>query len=230
MKLRFAAFLAVVIFTLGGCAGTPQSTVSLEQGTPTLKGSRVGLYMAQLPKVDSYFPGAGCLLCIATASLANAKLTAYTQTLPHDELAKLKSNLANLLRARGATVVDMPDTFSPDSLPRSQDKGANIALIDFSSLRTAHKIDKLAVIDISRLGILRPYSAYFPTSDPKASLVGVGYLVNLINNQYEWYQPVQVSKSAEGAWDEPPKFPGLTNAYFQTLEIGKDTFLKPFEN
>jgi hypothetical protein len=229
MKLRFAAFLAVVILTLSGCAVTPQPTVSLEEGTPTLEGSRVGLYVAKLPKVDSHFPGAGCLLCIATASIANAKLTAHAQTLPHDELTKLKANLASLLRARGATVVDMPDTFSPSELPRSQEKGANIALNDFSSIRTAHKIDKLAVIDISQLGILRTYSAYFPTSDPKASLTGIGYLVNLTNNQYEWYQPVRVSKSSEGAWDEPPKFPGLTNAYFQTLEIGKDAFLKPFE-
>jgi hypothetical protein len=229
MKLTFAAVLTAVILILGGCAGTPQLAVSMDQGTPTLKGSRVGVYMAELPKVNSYFPGAGCLLCIATASIANAKLTAHTQTLPHDELGKLKADLANLLRARGATVVDMPDTFSPTSLPKSQDKGANIALNDFSSLRATYKIDKLAVIDISQLGMLRTYSAYFPTSDPKASLIGVGYLVNLTNNQYEWYQPVRVSKSSEGAWDEPPKFPGLTNAYFQTLEIGKDEFLKPFE-
>lgn len=230
MKLRFAAFLAVVILTLGGCAVTPQPTVLLEQGTPTLKGSQVGLYVAKLPKVDSHFPGAGCLLCIATASLVNAKLTAHTQTLPSDELANLKTNLAKLLRARGATVVDMPDTFAPASLPRSQDKGPNIAPVDFSSLRTSHKIDKLAVIVIDQLGVLRTYSSYFPTSDPKASLSGIGYIVNLTNNQYEWYQSVQMSKSSEGAWDEPPKFPGLTNAYFQTLEGGKDAFLKPFEN
>jgi hypothetical protein len=58
-------------------------------------------------------------------------------------------------------------------------------------------------------------------------LQGVGYIVNLKNNTYEWYLPVLVTKAADQNWDEPPKFPGLTNAYFQALEIGKDSFLRP---
>lgn len=84
------------------------------------------------------------------------------------------------------------------------------------------------VFNITTLGISRTYADYFPTSDPKALLQGSGYLVNLSNNTYEWYLPVNVTKSTDGNWDEPPKFPGLTNAYFQALEIGKDSFLKPF--
>jgi len=35
-------------------------------------------------------------------------------------------------------------------------------------------------------------------------------------------------KSAEARWDEPPKHPGLTKAYFQALEVGKETLTKPF--
>jgi hypothetical protein len=32
-------------------------------------------------------------------------------------------------------------------------------------------------------------------------------------------------KSAESTWDEAPTFPGLTNAYYQALELAKDAFL-----
>ena len=39
---------------------------------------------------------------------------------------------------------------------------------------------------------------------------------------------VAIARSSEGPWDEPPKFPGLSNAYFQTVELGRDTFLQPF--
>jgi hypothetical protein len=59
-------------------------------------------------------------------------------------------------------------------------------------------------------------------------LSGVGYMVNLSRNSYDWYLPVHIQKSADGVWDEPAKYPGLTNAYFQTLELARDSFLKPF--
>ena len=36
-------------------------------------------------------------------------------------------------------------------------------------------------------------------------------------------------RNADGAWDEPAKFPGLTNAYFQVVELGKDEVLRPFK-
>ena len=37
-----------------------------------------------------------------------------------------------------------------------------------------------------------------------------------------------VARGTEGTWDEPPKFPGLTNAYYQALETAMDTVKKPF--
>jgi hypothetical protein len=55
-------------------------------------------------------------------------------------------------------------------------------------------------------------------------------MVNLSNNEYELYVPLLVQKSADGAWDEAPKFPGLTNAYYQVLELSKDAILSPFAN
>jgi hypothetical protein len=38
-----------------------------------------------------------------------------------------------------------------------------------------------------------------------------------------------VQKATDGDWDEPPKFPGLTNAYFQAVEQFKDGAKKPFK-
>ena len=75
----------------------------------------------------------------------------------------------------------------------------------------------------------RQYSAYIPVSDPRAELEIKGYLVNLSNNTYEWYQMFGEVKGSDGIWDEPPHFPGLTNAYFQALEHGKDRLLSTFK-
>ncbi|AIF47595.1 hypothetical protein [Dyella japonica] len=185
--------------------------------------------MTTLPKVDVYTPGAGCLLCMAAASMANSKLTTYSHSLPEEGLPKLKDDVATLLRKRGLDAVVINEDIDVSKLPSAKSSGADMAKKDFSSLRAKYSVDHLVVIQIQEVGFERPYSAYIPSSDPKGVVIGLGYEVNLANNTYEWYSPVNIHVAAEGKWDEPPTFPGLTNAYFQALETGKDTFLKPFK-
>lgn len=193
------------------------------------QGSRIGVAMTPLPKVDTYLPGASCLLCIAAASIANSSLTKYAQTLPYEDLPKLKETVAELIRKRGAEPVMIVEEVRLDKLPDNPAKGENRARKDFSSLQKQYRIDKLLLIDLTVLGFERTYSAYIPTSDPKGLLRGSGALIDLKTGALEWYLPIDVIRSADGAWDEPPKFPGLTNAYFQVIELGKDELLKPFQ-
>jgi hypothetical protein len=230
MKLKIGLALAIIAFFLGGCASAPQLPVKLEPSALTTKPARIGVAMTALPKPDTYLPGADCLLCYAAASLANRELTVHTQTLPHEDLPKLKSEIADLIRKKGGDAVVIAEEIKLDDLPNLESKGPNIAGKDFSSLRKKHSIDKLVVINVGTLGFWRTYASYIPTADPKAIIGGTGYMVNLNNNTYEWYLPISIMKSADKNWDEPPKFPGLTNAYFQALELGRDSFLKPFSN
>lgn len=226
MKNRLGFILFAAAILMGGCASAPQQPVSLSHdavGTQT-----IGVAMTALPKIDTQLPGAGCLLCLAAASIANSSLTNHSKTLPYEDLNKLKNEVANLLRKKGADVTVIEENLDIKALPDFGAKKTNVAEKNFSSLQQKYNIDKLLVIDVTALGFIRTYSSYIPTSDPKGLLQGKGYIVNLKNNTYEWYQPVFVTKSADQNWDEPPKFPGLTNAYFQALEIGKDSFLQPF--
>jgi hypothetical protein len=228
MKIRIGLALAVVAMVVGGCASKPQQPISLAQGAIGAQAGRIGVAMTALPKLDTQTPGVSCLLCLATASIANSSLTTHAKTLPYEDLPALKTALADLLRKKGADVTVIEGDLDLEGLPTFGTTGPNIARKDFTSLRQKHSIDKLLVVEVSALGFIRTYSAYIPTSDPKGLLQGTGYLVSLKDNTYDWYQPVVVTKSAEGKWDEPPSFPGLTNAYFQALEIGKDSFLRPF--
>jgi len=230
MKARLAILLVAASTLLGACAGPPQKPVGFDRGTAVTPSVKIGVAMTELPKVDTHFPGAGCLLCAAAAAVANSSLTDHTHTLSAEDLAGLKSEVAARLRAEGATVTLIDEPLNLDQLSSSSGGAPNLAKKDFTPLRDRYQIDKLLVINITTVGIVRPYSAYIPTSDPKATVQGTGYLVNLASNTYEWYQPVNVSKSADGQWDEAPNFPGLTNAYFQALESGKDQFLQPFAN
>ena len=226
MKMRFAIALVAIASLLGGCASVPQPPLPVAKELLASK-TKVGVAMAPLPKVDTAFPGAGCLLCLAAASLTNNKLTAHVQTLTVEDLPLLKGELAKSLRAKGLDAVVIDEPLDVQKLPSFSAK-PNFATKDFSALKAKYKVDKLLVIDIAALGAWRDYSSYIPTSDPKAVFKGTGYIVDLGSNALDWYLPVNIVKSADQKWDEPPKFPGLTNAYYQAIELGKDAFSKPF--
>lgn len=227
--MRVAAALAGVVF-LVGCAGPIQQPVALNPSALVPQAGRIGVAMTALPKVEVRLPGADCLLCMAAASLATSSLNTHAQTLPHEDLPKLKQSIAALIQKKGTEVVVLGEDIDLDKIPDLKAQGDNVSVKDFSALQQKYRIDKLLVIRIHALGFERNYASYIPTGDPKAMFRGVGYMVNLKTNTYEWYQPVSVMKSSDGPWDEPPKFPGLTNAYFQAIELGKDDFHKSFRN
>lgn len=230
MKNRIAPTLIAVSILLGGCVTAPQTPIELTQDTLSAKSGRVGVAMTMLPKVDTHLLGANCLLCYAAAAAANSSLTTHAKTLPYEDLPKLQNDVVDMLRKKGTDAIVITEPIDVNKLAKNGTKGPNIAIKDFTSLKTQYMVDKLLLIDITTLGFLRTYSSYIPTSDPQAVLQGSGYLVNLNNNTYEWYMPVNITKSSDKNWDEPPQFPGLTNAYYQVLELGKDYYLKPFRN
>lgn len=230
MLLRTAGMLLASVVVLAGCAGPVQAPLPLANDYFTAqKPGRVGVLVTDLPKADTFFPGADCLLCMAAASMANSSLTDHTRTLGTDDLKPLKEDLVKLLRDRGVDAVVIAEPLKLDSLPdRASGSTPNQSRKDFGALRDKHKIDRLLVVNFTQIGVVRPYSAYIANGAPRATVRGAAFLVNLGSHTLEWYEPIEVSRGAEGKWDEPPKFPGISNAYFQTLELGMDTVKKPF--
>lgn len=233
MSFRFgnALFALALVALLSACAGPVQQPVNLAADFFTsgkAKAGRIGVVMSDLPKPDTQFPGAHCLLCIAVANGAHSALTREVQTFSTDELKPLPAALVAALTKQGLDAVLIADPLKVADLP---DLGAsdptNKARKNFSTLKTKHGVDRLLVVHITSLGVWRSYSAYVPTDVPKAVLYGNVQLVELSTHALEWFLPLAVSRAAEGAWDEPPKFPGLSNAYYQVLETGMDMVKKP---
>lgn len=226
IRASFSLPLLLTGMLLAGCATKPQTPIGLPAETWHQGHTKVGVVMTDLPKTDFTYPGAGCLLCMAAASMANSTLIDYTRTLPNDELKGLKQEIADLLvrNKQDARLIEAP--LNLKALPDFPHK-PDYAPKDFSSFASQYDIDLLYVVQIDSLGISRNYSAYVPTGDPKGTVTGAGYLVDLHTNKYQWFEPVAISKTADGAWDEPPKFPGLSNAYFQAVEQARDVFKKP---
>src|ERR1700704_3065270 len=145
MKIRFALALVAVALLLGGCASQRQSQLPLSRDLLASKSSKLGVAMTMLPKADTQFPGAACLLCFAAASIANSSLTAHMQTLTPEDLPKLKDEVAKALRAGGWRVGGCAEPLELKNLAAFRSNQPNFAAKDFSSFKGKYGIDKLLV-------------------------------------------------------------------------------------
>ncbi|MFM9879452.1 MAG: hypothetical protein ACKVOO_03470 [Burkholderiaceae bacterium] len=229
-KLFFLTLCALVLY---GCAAPVQNAVQFDDAylaSTKDKRVKIGVTLVDLPKPDTAFPGASCLLCIAVANAAHAALNKHVETLNANDLKALPMKLVELLKKKGLDAIVIDEPLKLASLPdMSAGDAGNKARKNFSSYKVKHGVDRLLVINIDSLGVWRSYSAYIPTDVPRAIMNGNAFIVDLTSHNLEWYLPIALSNTSEGAWDEPPKFPGLSNAYYQVIESGMDQIRKPFE-
>lgn len=229
MKKLQSIFAVVLILITAGCAVAPQTPISLKPTFWDASAKKVGIVMTKVPELDITYPGAGCLLCYAAAAGANSTLSNHVKTLSNENLADLKNEVAEQLKARGMDVVVIDQAIDLNDLPKNKSDLPDSSRLDFSSYKNKYGLTHLVVIDVTFIGMQRAYSSYIPTGAPQGTFIGSSYIVNLENNSFEWYLPLNVFKSVADEWDEPPAFPALTNAYYQALATGKDMILEPFK-
>ncbi|MCH9691689.1 MAG: hypothetical protein K0U59_06450 [Gammaproteobacteria bacterium] len=220
----FIVFSAVLV----GCAGTPQMPVSINSDFWQGDQYRVGVVMSSVPEVSVTFPGADCLLCLGVATVANSSIKKHFNSLNSNELEKFHQEIAALVEQQGMPVVVIDEVIEVSALPKYNSKIPNYPKKDFKEFATKYDITHLLVVEIGRVGITRSYASYVPTSAPMGTFVGSSYMVNLSDNSYTWYNPIELHKSvSDGVWDEPPTFPGLTNTYYQAIEEAKESIRVP---
>lgn len=226
MQIKLFGVIPLLLI-LTGCVAPPQTPISLNTDILSNSESRVGVAMDVLPSPNLQLPGADCLLCLAVAAGANSDLSAHSKTLSIKEIAQLKSDAVNSLKTQGreANLIDEPLVI--DKLPKTKDLGDGFSKRDFSSFAEQYQLGHMLVVDINAVGMTRPYASYIPTGAPQATVSGNAFLIDLNTNRYEWYLPISLYLGAEGEWNEPKDFPGLTNAYYQVLERLKDMILSP---
>ena len=229
MRTVRAAIAAAGLVALAGCVTPPQLPVPLakEALDPAAGSIAVALPSIAKPAVD--FSSAGCLLCLMAASVANSDLSKHADKLTYEDLGKLRNEIVALLRKKGVNAQPTDNVVDVRGLPPYKTEAPNVARQDFTGFRAKVQADRLLVVSITSLGFVRAYSAYFPVGAPQATLKGAVFIVNLKSNRYEYYLPLNFVRASDGAWDEPPAFPGLTNAYYQVIELGRDAILKPLD-
>lgn len=229
MKSRILGLCLLGVTLLSGCAGTPQVPVVPDQAFWQQPSKRVGVIVSEIPKPNLALPGASCLLCMAAAEVANSSLSSHAETLSVDDVRTVGADIGGLLESRDIEVVEISEAPDLSDLPDYSSEVPNSAKRDFSTLADKYNISHLLVLNVNAIGMQRTYSSYIPTSDPKGYFNALGYLVDLSNNTYKWYRPVQVTKAVTEKWDEPPTFPALTNAYYQAIAEGKEVIISSLD-
>lgn len=215
-----AITLAVFLF---GCGGTPQAPVLLNKQSFFAKENpaRVGvIFETEQPTTHIY--GASCLLCYGVASAANSSLSTHLEGIPLDDINAIKGFTTSYLEGQGKEVKVIELKKKLKKLP-SFKKSPGFPDKDFRKLKDVHGIDHLIVIHLPEHGAYRSYNAYIATSDPLGAVLGKVFTIDLNTNQYLQYAEINQKVAVNGAWDEPPSFPGVTTAYYEAIEKTKET-------
>jgi len=239
MDIIKAFTLSLVVFLAVGCTSAPIKPVSLDEHFYKEKTQKVGIYLDTLPKVNTYFPGAGCLLCLAAAEIANSSVTDHVQALSIEDIDDIVADVESALDEKGLESVlvtkkmdleKMSKFSAPDAGP---DQVIQYARKDFRSLKSSLGVDKLVLIDINQVGVIRSYQSYIPTTGPMGYLYGEVAIIDLNDNSYKMYESVNIKTVVVGEWDEPTTFPGITTAFYEALNILKErvkTLMEPSDN
>src|ERR1700744_2579653 len=87
MKNYKVTSIVLMVFWISACRTTTPTSIFLHANTLTPQSGAVGI-MVTSAKVDTSFPGAGCLLCIAMANGANSALTKHAHTMSNQDVLK----------------------------------------------------------------------------------------------------------------------------------------------
>lgn len=219
---KLFSLLFAGVFLLSGCSSLPaQTNVSADPQLWKAK-QKIGVYVSPIPKITTSYPGAVCLLCYAAASMANSSLTKQVETYQAKQLEKTKDNIVSLLKAKGVDVVVIDTLVKEDKLPKLKPAVNPHITRDFSAYKTSHDVDQLLVVNFVTVGVVRNYSSYVPTGAPQAVVSAQFYMIDTKSNNFSLFNPLNISRGAEGEWDKPPAFPGITNAFYQAEEQAVD--------
>lgn len=206
---------------LGGCASQPQLPVAYSDQSFN-PSSKIGLAVSEIPMPALSYPGAGCLLCLAAASAANGNLSKHVKTLSPKDLERIASMVQKRMSELGYDIIIIDSPLYVKNLQKFSSKEPNTAKKDFSYFKETYDIDYLIGIELDVVGLQRFYAGYAPTTPPQVIASGRQYAVRISDNTYTWFKPLNILRNAEGEWKESPNYPGLTNAYYQVIEMVLD--------
>jgi len=225
----------MAMFLLVGCVGL-QPKIDVDPAFWANKEQVIGVAVAKLPTPMSAKSGNQGLLDVLINDANSSDLDKHLAALDISSVNTLADKITDYLNQKNIKAVKIDDIIDDSTLPElpalseEQSKsGKQFAQRDFTGLKAQHQVDKVLLIKVTRVGTMRSYYGFIPTSAPVGSSVISGQIINLSDNHLEWSQvATQNVPNAESEWDVPPDFPGLTKAALSAYEQSQQMLLNTF--
>lgn len=212
--------VSLTFFWLVGCA-TVTPDIAVNQNFWKDKKQVIAVAVADVPKPTTHKAGAQGLLDIAINDAMADELDIHLGTIDTSEINKLVDEIVGYLSQKGYDAKGISNVINVSEISdfenESTGKG-HYAEKDFRVLKEKHGADKLVLISAVRLGTIRSYYGFIPTSSPTGLSHLNGQIINLGTNELEWNQKVEQRVPFEGEeWDTPPDYPSLSKAVTTAL-------------
>lgn len=217
-----SALIVTLALVLTACGSTPQPTVQLQSNQVGTDKKVAFVYVEpEDTAATTHIYGAGCLLCYGVASALTSSLDKHLEgTIDATELNALKDLVIQEYRQYNSDMQVVTLNTPINKLKKFKGE-LGFAEKDFRPLKDTLNADVLVVFELYEHGAYRSFSEYIPNGDPQGYVSGKLYTVDLSTNAYIQYLVIDQKVQPEGLWDEPPTFPGVTNAYYQAIENAK---------
>lgn len=217
-----SALIVTFALVLTACGSTPQPTVQLQSNQVGTDKKVAFVYVGpEDTAATTHIYGAGCLLCYGVASALTSSLDKHLEgTIDATELNALKDLVIQEYRQYNSDMQVVTLNTPINKLKKFKGE-LGFAEKDFRPLKDTLNADVLVVFELYEHGAYRSFSEYIPNGDPQGYVSGKLYTIDLSTNAYIQYLVIDQKVQPEGLWDEPPTFPGVTNAYYQAIENAK---------
>lgn len=208
------------LLTLTGCSVAPQQPdLALNTDILSQQETKIGIHFVEPEdKATTHIWGANCLLCYGVASALTQGLDDHLeQEISTEELDNIKELVLAKYSARFPNV-KMVELSTPVKELKDFKEQLGFAKKDFTVVKGEHDIDVLVIMHVRGYGAFRSFSNYIPNGDPQGYLAGWLYSVDLNTNAYIQYLSLDEKVQPSGVWDQPPKYPSVTTAYYQAVE------------
>lgn len=231
MKTTKILLVAFVLLGLSACA-TVAPNLTVHQNFWKNKQETIGVAVVEIPLPTAHKGGSQGLLDIAINDAIAGDLEKHLNSLDTKEVLQLADKISSYLNANGYKAKQFKGPISIADLPDFENTNTGSDYYspkDFRSYKAKYGIDKLVLITVLRMGTIRDYYGFIPTSEPSGLSHINGKVINLTSNMLEWNQTVEhrVPNLTE-SWDVPPNFPGLTKAMYTALSQTKQELFNNF--
>ena len=220
--------ISLCLISIVGCAQKQNVNLDSQFWHQSKQKISVGRTKPTTPRVSAR--GAQGILDFAINEGMNNKLNQHLEKTDMSWYSNLQGSFVQKLQQRRMDAKNSSQLINIDNLPTLHQNGDEYADHNYTGFTRQISADKLLLIKISGVGVVRHYYGFIPLDEPKAYCTLSGELIDVNNNHVLWRHKTEVALPIDGKWDEAPNFPNISRAVKNATITAQQDMLDSFFN